>query len=82
VRCHARADRRRVMHLGPGVVEEGVIGLGVDMEFHVETKVLQLRFERGGGVGAEEVVALGNVGEHMGPHLRIVGLRLGPGITP
>src|ERR1700691_2575983 len=70
------------MDLGPGVVEEGVIDLGVEVEFDVESEILQLCFESGRRLRAEVVVAFGDVGEDVGPHLRVVGLRLGPGYDP
>ena len=44
------------MDLGPGVVEEGVVGAPVDVEFSVETQILQLLFQSGGRLGAEVVV--------------------------
>ena len=45
-----------VVDLGTGVVEEGVVGPGVDDDLDVLAELAQLLAERLGGVGGEEVV--------------------------
>ena len=63
-----------VVDLGPGVVEEGVVGAGVDEHLHVLAQVLQLLLQGAHRVGVGEVVLLGVVALHGGGQVGVVGL--------
>ncbi len=51
-----RGGRVGVVDLGPGVVEEGVVGPVVDVELGVLAQAFELLFERAGRVGSEVLV--------------------------
>src|SRR5437899_225516 len=60
------ARRLGAVHLGPGVIEEGVVDAGVDGQLDVLAQALELRLQRPHPVGAEEAVLLGVVAADFG----------------
>src|SRR4051794_31162697 len=68
----------RVVDLGAGVVEEGVVGARVDEQLVLHAGGVERLLQAGDRFGVEVVVLLGVVALHLGRHLRVVGLRALP----
>ena len=80
--AHAVADAAGVVDLGPGVVEEGVVGAVVDVELGVLAQACSCSSRAAAASGEKYSSLPGDVGEHRGRQLRVVGLGVGPRDEP